>query len=328
MGSQRRPTAVAAPRGIERHGALRLMMIALLGLPACTNSIAAPASASRVSIGLRPYGLAISPAGVVYVSQLDGSSVTRVQFGESMSAGLVGVGSTPTDVTFDPSGATAFVTNQFDRSVGIIDVAGARQVQTVAAASTTFRVLVSPDGQRAYATESGGRLLVINTSTRALVTTVPLPGPANGLALGLGDSLLYVTTMSGGLSVINVKTNTVVKTSTLGGTLQDVVVSPDGGTLYVAHEETGTIDVVNAASGAVSARFTVDAGVFGLKLAADGRSLWATLPAAGQVIVLDRSTGSITRTLLVGGIPRRIAFDRRTGRAAVSNEAGWVDFLP
>jgi YVTN family beta-propeller protein len=271
----------------------------------------------------------VSASGVVYTSQLDGASVTRLRVGDATPLGVVSVGQTPTDVTFDPSGSLAFVTNQFDPSVGIVDVASGRQTQVIPALATTFRVIVSPDGRRVYATESDGRLLIIDVASRALAGSIPIPRAANGLAFGAGDTLLYVTSMEGELALVNLRANVVVRSWTLGATLQDVVVSPDRGTLYVAHEGPGEIDVVNASSGVVSSRLSVgDAGIFGLALAPDGRSLYATQPSAGQVVVIDRTNGLISRTFSVGGTPRRIAFDRMSGRALVSNEAGWVDYLP
>jgi DNA-binding beta-propeller fold protein YncE len=283
-------------------------------------------SPDRVLIGFRPYGVTVSPSGLVYTSQLDGRSVTRVQVGSLTPSGVVGVGETPTDVTFDPTGTIALVTNQFDPSVGFIDVATGKQTLVIRGSATMFRVLVAQDGQRAYATESDGKLLVINLPSRTLVTTVPIPNDANGLAFGAGDSLLYVSSMRGVLTTVNLKSNTPVRTWTLGGVLQDVAVSPDGGTLYVAHEETGTIDVVSSATGAVTSKITTPAGVFGLELAIDGKTLWATEPS-GNVLVIDRLSGQVSRTFSVGGIPRRIAFDRATGRAVVSNEFGWLDYL-
>jgi DNA-binding beta-propeller fold protein YncE len=280
----------------------------------------------RVLIGFRPYGVTVSPSGLVYTSQLDGRSVTRVQVGSLTPSGVVGVGETPTDVTFDPTGTVALVTNQFDPSVGIIDVATGKQTLVIRGSATMFRVLVAADGQRAYATESDGKLLVINLPSRTLVTTVPIPNDANGLAFGAGDSLLYVTSMRGVLTTVNLKNNTAVRSWTLDGILQDVAVSPDGGTLYVAHEESGAIDVVSSATGAVASQIKTNAGVFGLKLGLDGKALWATQPS-GTVLVIDRLTGQVSRTFSVGGIPRRIAFDRATGRAVVSNEFGWLDYL-
>jgi DNA-binding beta-propeller fold protein YncE len=280
----------------------------------------------RVLIGLRPYGVTVAPNGLVYTSQLDGRSVTRVQVGSTTPSGIVTVGEVPTDVTFDPTGMLALVTNQFDPSVGIIDVASGKQIQVIKGSATMFRVLVAPNGQRAYATESDGKLLVIDLSSRTLVTTVAIPNDANGLAFGAGDSLLYVTSMRGALATVNLKTNTAVRTWSLGGLLQDVAVSPDGGTLYVAHEENGAIDVVNSTTGAVANQIVTGSGVFGLKLALDGKSLYATQPS-GKILVIDRLTRQISRTFSVGGIPRRIAFDRTTGRVVVSNESGWLDYL-
>jgi len=280
----------------------------------------------RVLIGLRPYGVAMTQTGLVYASQLDGRSVTRVQLGATTPSGVVSVGAVPTDVTFDPTGTTALVTNQFDPSVGIIDVATGKQTHVIVGSATMFRVLVAPDGQRAYATESDGKLLVINLPARLLLTTIPIPSDANGLAFGAGDSLLYVSSMRGNLTAINLKTNAPVRNWSLGGVLQDVAVSPDGGTIYVAHEESGAIDVLSAATGVVTSQISTNAGVFGLKLAPDGKSLYAAQPS-GAVLVIDRLSGTISRTFSVGGIPRRIAFDRSTGRAVVSNEAGWFDYL-
>jgi DNA-binding beta-propeller fold protein YncE len=285
-------------------------------------------SPDRVLVDARPYGLAISPSGIVYTSQLDGRSVTRVQVGSTSASGVIAVGSTPTDVAFDPTGSLALVTNQFDPSVGIIDVATGRQSTVIPGSASMFRVLVAPDGQRAYATESDGKLLVINLNPRALVTTIPIDEASNGLAFAPGDTLLYVTSMRGTVAGVNLKTNKVVAAWNEGGTLQDIAVSPDGGALYVAHEDAGIIDVVNPGTGAVTTRLTTSAGVFGLKISPDGKILYATEPSAGQVVALDRATGRVLRTFSVSGIPRRIAFDRTTGRALISNEFGWLDFLP
>jgi DNA-binding beta-propeller fold protein YncE len=314
-----------------RRAAIRLLVpLSALVVSSCNRGLVSEQQATgRVLLDSRPYGLAVSRSGDLFVSQLDGRSVTRYQVGASASSGVVPVGETPTDVTFDPTGSLAFVTNQLDPSVGIIDVGRSRQTQLIPTSASTFRVLVAPNGRRAYATQTDGYLLVIDVATRAATALVPIARPANGLAFGVGDTLLYVTSMSGDVSVVDVRTNAVVRTWELGGTLQDVVVSPDGRTLYVAHEDSkNAIDVVDASTGIVSARFVLGAGAFGLALAPDKHSLYATEPSLGLVAVVDLTSGRISRTFTVGGIPRRIGFDRSTGRALVSNEAGWIDYLP
>ena len=287
-----------------------------------------PISADRVLVGSRPYGLATLPNGMLYTSQLDGRTVTRVQFGSTTIAGVVNVGLVPTDVTFNPSGSVALVTNQFDSAVGIIDVATNQQVKTITGLSTIFRVIVAPDGKLAYASETGGRLMVIDVAGRAQSSFIPVPQDVNGIAFGRGDTLLYITSMRGSVSMVNLRTNTLSHTWGIVGLLQDVVVSPDGNTLYVAEEDAPLIYVIDAATGAILNRITTSAGVFGLKLSPDGKSLFASQPSNGQVLVVDRVSGQISHTYTVGGAPRRIVFDKTTGRAVVSNEAGWLDYLP
>jgi YVTN family beta-propeller protein len=81
------------------------------------------------------------------------------------------------------------------------------------------------------------------------------------------------------------------------------------------------------ATGTVTSSISVPFATFGLKLSPDGRTLYVTHPSAGRVTALDRQTGLEIRSFPVGGTPRRISFDRVTGRAIVANEGGWLDYL-
>jgi DNA-binding beta-propeller fold protein YncE len=81
------------------------------------------------------------------------------------------------------------------------------------------------------------------------------------------------------------------------------------------------------ATGTVTSQIAVPFAAFGLKLSPDGRTLYVPHPAAGRVTAVDSQTGLVMRSYAVGGIPRRISFDRATGRAVVSNEGGWLDYL-
>ena len=64
-----------------------------------------------------------------------------------------------------------------------------------------------------------------------------------------------------------------------------------------------------------------------MRLTPDETKLYVSGSQAGQVYVLDRITGSVIRTVSVGGVPRRITF-LPDGRTAIANEAGWVDLVP
>ncbi|MFI5279115.1 MAG: YncE family protein, partial [Gemmatimonadales bacterium] len=115
-------------------------------------------------------------------------------------------------------------------------------------------------------------------------------------------------------------------TFVLGGAPQGIAVSPDGSTLYVANES-GDLDVVDIASGNVTAPLNFGAGAFGLALSPDAVQLYATLWTVGSVAVVDRATLTIVKTISTGGIPRRVAFSPDGLTAAVASEGGSVVFI-
>jgi YVTN family beta-propeller protein len=134
--------------------------------------------------------------------------------------------------------------------------------------------------------------------------------------------VLYVSSRDAGTVVsIDPATNTITRTYTLGGMPQRLAVAPDGSELYVANEVSG-LDVVDVASGAVSSISFGTAG-YGLGLTPDGTQLYVLLPSLGEVRVLDRVSRAALKALLVGGIPRNVAF-ASDGTALVANEQAIV----
>jgi DNA-binding beta-propeller fold protein YncE len=273
-----------------------------------------------VAVPARPFGLAVSGQQAL-VTQLDNGTVTRLNIaGAPTVMSLITVGSTPTGISVTPNGATAFVSNQGDHSVGVIDVAAGQQTKTFSFSANTFRTLVSRDGSRAYWTTSDGELTAFNVSTSTKIFTLTGFGAANGLALGLGDSTLYVSSTTGTLSAVNVKTGVVVGSVSLGGSLQEIVVSPSGNELYVA-DEGGRLLIVSPAL-ALTQPLSLPAA-FGAALTVDGSHLWITQPMMGTITVLDRATRAVVKTINAVGVPRRVAFDR-FGVAIVTDEFGAV----
>lgn len=279
-----------------------------------------------ISIGLRPYGIAMSGAFAI-VTQLDGAQVVRLDAANSRVLDSVRVGNVPTGITFLTDATSAAVTNQMDGTIGFIDFSAMQQTSVVNGPSTTFRVLTSRDGKHLYATASSGSLGIIGLPSHAVEASVNVGSAPNGLALSPDGATLYVSAMTGSISVINTATRAVTGTISLPGTLQDIAVSPDGGELYVASESGNTIHVLDAKTGTVKASIPMSGPVFGLSLTPDGAQLYATSPETGQIWIVDRTSRNVVKTLTVGGMPRRIAFDQLGSRAAVSNEAGYVSII-
>jgi YVTN family beta-propeller protein len=271
-----------------------------------------------------PYGVAVSPAGVVYAALIGGTSLARGDLATMRFTDNVVVGNTPPHVAFNPAGTKAYATLQTGQGLAVVDVATNALTTTLPLASDGFNLAVAPDGERVYATTAGGTLYVVDAAADTVITTLSVGGTAaNGLAFAPGGAVLYVSSRDGGRVVaVDPVTDSVTRTYVLGGAPQRLAVAPDGGELYVANEATG-LDIVNVASGAITSIGFGTAG-YGLGLTPDGAHLYVLLPDAGEVRVLDRATRAPLKTIVVGGRPRNVAFTRDGRTALVATEEAVV----
>jgi YVTN family beta-propeller protein len=304
-------TAAAAP-------AVATVAVSVLGHPAGT-------AVSGTPLGQRPYGIAVSRAGVVYVTRLDAAAVSRADLPDSLFLTTFDVGVVPTDVAFDPTGTRAYVTHQGSRNVGIVDVATNTQIDIIPVAGDAFRVLVAPSGARLYVTTNTDNLLVIDLPEKTVHAEYQLGAASSGITLNASGSLLYGTTIDGLVYEINTVTDSARALLTTGY-LQDIAVSRDGAELYIAKED-GAMEIRSAPTGVLITTVTAATGVFGLKLTPDGTQLYAGIPIGGVVRVIDRATRAVVRNIPVPSDPRRIAFDRYGRTAVVANQDGSVVFV-
>jgi len=287
----------------------------------------AGATITTTVVGERPFGLAVSVTGVVYVTQLDASAITRLSLATGAIEGTVSVGAVPTDVEFDASGATAYVTNQFSGNVGVVTVASGVESATIPVGGTPFRVALQPGGSRVYASSNSDSVYAVNASSNTVTARIKVGLDPNGFAFNANGSRLWVSNQSDGtITELNTATNAVTRTLTVGGTPQDIVLSPDGTELYVANLANG-VQVWNVSSSTLITTIPLQGGGFGLAMTPDRAQLYAAATLSGQVYVIDRTTREVIRILSVGGLPRRIAFSAKGDVAVFSNEAGSVAFV-
>lgn len=282
----------------------------------------------RIDLNRRPFGIDVSRSGAVYVTRLDVDSVARLDAAQRLITGGARVGSVPTGVTFDPAGKLAYVTNQHSGHVGVIDVASDMQIATIPLGGAhPFVTFVTPDGSKLYITSNRTTVYVASTTTRQIIDSVRVGFAPNGVALSVGDTLLYVSSSFGGtISEIDVRTDVVRRTFSPGGIPQALVVSRTGHELYVANES-GWLDVYTIASGNLAARIPLNGGGFGMALSPDQARVYVSLANAGRIQVVNVNSRTTMHTFEVGGTPRRIAFTRHGGIAAIANESGWIDFI-
>lgn len=286
--------------------------------------------AARVPLGGRPYGAAISSTGVAYVTQLDFGRLARANLPAQAFTASAAVGSIPSEVAFNSTGALAYVTNQFSGNVAVVNVATNTWIDTIPVTGDPFDVIVTPGDSIIYVSTNVDSVYGIRVATKAVVARFPTPAIANGFVIR-ADTLLYVSTHGGGTVIeFNLRTRTVARTFTVGGTPQKLALSANGNELYIANEA-GYVQFWNLVGGGqIGTNLSLPGGGgYGMTRRASNGLLYVSTATGGpgNVHIINATTRTITRTIAVGGRGRRVVFNASGTIGFVPNEGGWVDFL-
>jgi YVTN family beta-propeller protein len=194
---------------------------------------------------------------------------------------------------------------------------------------------------RVYVTNEGsGDLSIIDPDNRTVIGHVPLGKRPRGIVLSPDKRLLYIA-LSGspiggpgvdestlppadkaadGIAVFDVASGKVLRVLRGISDPEQVAVSPDGSTLYVASEDTGRVMFMNAGQGAVRATLVVGGEPEGLAVSPDGALVYATSEEDSTIAVIDAAQPRVVSRIPVGDRPRSIAFLPSGDRAFVPGE--------
>lgn len=290
--------------------------------------IGAPVLPLRLPLDGAPFGVAIHGSRLAYITRTHAAAVERLDLATGRFVETIPVGCVPSAITFDASGTRAYVSIQYSDGIAVIDAKRHSAVGFLSVPGDPFPVTLSRNGRILYFTTNEDRLYGLCLATQRIVASVPLPATSHFMALDPTGARLYVATRAAG-SVLEVDTlqHRVHRTFSLGGQPQDLAVSRDGRTLYVANEHHG-LDVVSLATGQRTGTLNLGAQAIGLALSPDERDVYIALVSDGAVAVVDRASLKLRTTLPTGGRPRGMAFDQSGRVLVIANEAGWVDVLP
>ena len=265
-------------------------------------------------------------SGVEGVSVIDIASNTVVA--------TVDVGAFPTGVAVTPDGAKAYVVNQGDSSVSVINTA----TNTVSTTITTgigyspYDVAISPDGLHAYVTDADpdltnpivleSRVTIIDTASDSVATSIPLGSMLpEGIAITPDGTRAYVANYGGtdintgieyppSVTVVDLTTNTVVTTITYAQFTgpKNIAITPDGTRAYVTLSFSDAVSVINTATNTISTTITVGPNPNDIDLAPDGSIAYVTIGTDNVVVTIDTATNAVIGTPeTVGQQPQGIA---------------------
>ena len=188
-----------------------------------------------------------------------------------------------------PKGPLAYVTNERDGTITVIDTVSDRALSTIKVGARPRGITLGPDQKTIWV------------------------------------ALSYPTNKSAGedkIAVIDCQSQQIITKYDAGTDPEQFVINRDGTRLYIANEDAGTASVADVKLNQVIAAMPVGLEPEGVALSPDGRWVYITSESSSTVSVIDTQTNQVLKTFLVGARPREAVFSSDGSRAFVTAENG------
>ena len=206
----------------------------------------------QINVGSNPLQLALTPDGrTLVVTRYDSRVVLVDTAADAVSATINTPGLFPNGIAISPDGNTAYVTN-FDNvnsQVFEIDLA-TRQIDRTVATPYAFpkSLALTPDGQQLWVNYyQNSAISIIDTLTMTTAAQVSVNGTADtGLAFNPTGTRAYIAARPSQLVVVDTATLQPVATVPVEQVPTNVLVSPDGSTVFVRSGLSAVVSIVDA----------------------------------------------------------------------------------
>jgi len=355
--------AVAAPAGAfvyVANGRINSSAGSVSQYSVGSAGLLAPLAPFTVGAGDTPAGVAVSAdGGSVYVDNYSDGTVSQYSVGAGgtlspKSPATVDADLGPVGVAVSPNGKTVYVTSLYDSvvawySVGADGALIPKGTAAEPALTSPIGVAVSPNGGSVYVANLAGTVSQYNVGAGGALSpktpaTVAAGEGASGIAVSPNGDSVYVANYDQGTvsqysvgagGALSPKTPAMVAT---GGGLgltsvdgatpspDDLAVSPDGGSVYVADAGPLMSQFNVGAGGALSPKInpTVVAGAdpYGVAVSPDGDSVYVTNTGADTVSQYDVGAGGAlapesVATVATGSYPAGVVDDQEQTQLAV-----------
>jgi DNA-binding beta-propeller fold protein YncE len=193
--------------------------------------------------------------------------------------------------------------------------------------------VMTRDGRTLYLLSGDSVLYPFDVATGRVETAIPAPDymleSAVSMVLSPDDATLYIATnedgpdgsdvLSGAVTPITLRTGAAGNSVKLGWMPSSLAITPDGRTLYVAIDglsgigqlAPSTVDVIDTATGQLTAKLRWQAAPLYLQMAPDGKTVWVASVVAHRLGTADNTVTGI---------------DVATGRPGLSfATSGWLN---
>jgi YVTN family beta-propeller protein len=197
-------------------------------------------------------------------------------------------------------------------------------------------------GGRVYITSEGsGDMSVIDPVRQEVIATVSLGKRPRGMVASPDGNLIYVA-LSGspysppgvdestlpppdknadGIGVFDTRQNKVTRFIPGGSNPEQLAVSADGRTIYIANKDASSVSLIDLASGKTVTTVPVGEEPEGVTSSPDGRFVYVTTEDEGKVTQIDTVTSKAIKQIKACNRPRTLIVSRDSARAVVGCEA-------
>lgn len=190
--------------------------------------------------------MALSPDGTVLYAPSGDNKVRAIDVSDgSVIWTFSGHATIVRAVIVSPDGSTVY-SSDFDGNVKEIDASDGSGGWTYAGASRTDAMAISSDGSKLYVADFASNVVELDTSDGSENwTATPHTSSIGGMVISPDDSYLYTTGDDEYVKRLDASDGSVLWSTHLGVSVdgQNIAISPDGSTLYVA-----TVDPVEVAA--------------------------------------------------------------------------------
>jgi YVTN family beta-propeller protein len=195
----------------------------------------------------------------------------------------------------------AYVSNEDDHSVTVIDTRRGEAVATIPVGKRPRGLKLNEDGSRLYVAVSG-------------LPKCPPSVPDEEC------EKLERDVKADGIAVVDTQQRKVLSVLPAGSDPEQFAISADGKHLFVANEDTGTVSIVDLAGKQSIVKIAVGREPEGVVLAPNGQWVLITNESDNSVSIIDTKTRVLLRSVVVGKRPRDLALTSDSRHAYVSGE--------
>jgi YVTN family beta-propeller protein len=237
-------------------------------------------------------------------------SDSRTVLGRSLCAGIAMFLAAAPGVRAE----TLVVANKAEATVSLIDLEQGVVVATLTTGEGPHEVGISPNGRLAlvsnYGTrdDAGNSLTLIDIAAATVVKTIDLGdyGKPHGVEWLDNERAAVTVEANRALIVVDVSRDKITQSIATDQEVSHMVaLDPDRGRAYTANIGSGSISVLDIATGARVSNVATGEGAEGIAVSASGAHIWVTNRAADTITVLDAGTLERSADIPSEGFPIR-----------------------